>query len=60
MKLKNINVQIGGFHDHWLRNSTDTASLLIALAARCHYDFICLMDYGYKEKAKIIKEQAED
>lgn len=59
MKLKNITVQIGGFHDHWLRNSTDTSGLLIALVGRCQYDFICLMDYEYKERAKEIKKQVE-
>lgn len=30
MKLKNITVQIGGFHDHWLRNGSENPTLLMA------------------------------
>lgn len=59
MKLKNITVQVGGFHDHWLRNGTDTASVLIAAVTKYHYDFICLMDNDFGERAKDIKNQIE-
>lgn len=59
MKLKNISVQIGGFHDHWLRNGTDTAAILIAAVTKYHYDFICLMDGEFGDRAKRIKNQLE-
>lgn len=59
MKLKNITVQVGGFHDHWLRNGTDTPGVLIAAVNQYHYDFICLMDGEFPDRAKIIKRQME-
>lgn len=59
MKLKNITVQIGAFHDHWLRNGTDNPSVLIAAVTKYHYDFICLMDEGF-EKRFTIKKQVEE
>lgn len=59
MKLKNISVQVGGFHDHWLRNGTDTSAVLIAAVTKYHYDFICLMDGEFGDRAKRIKNQLE-
>ncbi len=59
MKLKNITVQVGGFHDHWLRNGSDTSAVLIAAVAKYHYDFICLMDGEFPKRSKDIKEQVE-
>lgn len=56
MKLANISVQIGGFHDHWLRNGTDTPAVLIAAVTKYHYDFICLMDKEYEKKDDIKKQ----
>ena len=60
MKLKNITVQIGGFHDHWLRNGTDNPSVLIAAVRESHYDFICLMDREFGKKKYDIKRQIEE
>ena len=57
MKLKNITVQIGGFHDHWLRNGTEVSTLLMAAMQYFHYDFICLMDNDFGEKA--LKEKRD-
>ncbi len=59
MRLGDINIQIGGFHDHWLRNGTDVSSILIAAVTRYHYDFICLMDAEFGDKAQDIKNQLE-
>ncbi len=59
MKLKNITVQVGGFHDHWLRNGSDTSAVLIAAVTKYHYDFICLMDGEFPKRSKDIKEQVE-
>ena len=59
MNLKNISVQVGGFHDHWLRNGTDTSAVLIAAVTKYHYDFICLMDGEFGDRAKRIKNQLE-
>lgn len=59
MKLKNITVQIGGFHDHWLRNGTDTSAVLIAAVTKYHYDFICLMDGEFPKRNMQIKKQIE-
>ncbi len=57
MKLKNITVQLGGFHDHWLRNGTEVSTLLMAAMQYFHYDFICLMDSDFGEKA--LKEKSD-
>ena len=59
MRLKNFDVQIGGFHDHWLRNGTDNPAILIAAVTKYHYDFICLMDGEFGDQAKRIKDQVE-
>ena len=59
MKLKNITVQIGGFHDHWLRNGTDNPTLLMAAMQYYNYDFICLLDKEFGEAAIKEKEQIE-
>jgi len=57
MKLKDITVQVGGFHDHWRRNMSDNATLLAAAMQHYHYDFICLMDgfdaVAQREKALV-------
>ena len=52
MKLKNITVQIGGFHDHWLRNGSENPTLLMAAMQYYNYDFICLLDNCFGEKAQ--------
>ena len=57
MKLKNITVQLGGVHDHWLRNGSDNPTLLMAAMQYYHYDFICLLDNEFGEKA--IKEKQD-
>ena len=59
MKLGNIDIQIGGFHDHWLRNGSDVSSILIAAVTKYHYDFICLLDAEFGDKAIEIKNQLE-
>lgn len=59
MKLGDIDIQIGGFHDHWLRTGTGVSSILIAVITRYHYDFICLMDTEFGEEALKIKNQLE-
>ena len=59
MKLGDIDIQIGGFHDHWLRTGTGVSSILIAAITRYHYDFICLMDAEFGEEALKIKNQLE-
>ncbi len=51
MKLNKITIQVGGFHDHWLRNGTDNPTLLMAAMEYYHYDFICLMDKAFGEAA---------
>lgn len=57
MRLKNITVQVGGFHDHWQRNGSEVATLLMAAMQYYHYDFICLLDREYGEKA--LREQRD-
>lgn len=59
MKLKNITVQIGGFHDHWLRNGTENPTLLMAAMEYLNYDFICLLDNMF-EKAEWEKKVIEE
>ncbi len=53
-----IPLQIGGFHDHWLRNGTDNATLLAAAAQYYHYDFICLMD-GFRREVEQFRQTVE-
>ena len=60
MKLKNITVQIGGFHDHWLRNGTENPTLLMAAMEYMNYDFICLLDNPFGEQAKWEKKVLEE
>lgn len=59
MRIGEIDIQIGGFHDHWLRNGTDVSSVLMAAVTKYHYDFICLMDREFGESAERIKKQLE-
>lgn len=60
MKLRNITVQIGGFHDHWLRNESDNPTLLMAAVQYYNYDFICLLDEEFGAEAIKEKEQLEN
>lgn len=59
MVLGDLTVQIGGFHDHWLRNGTDNPTLLMAAMQYYGYDFICLMDSAI-EGADTVKKQVEE
>ena len=56
MKLKNITVQVGGFHDHWLRNGTENPTLLMAAMEYLNYDFI-LSRYSWKKMFKYNKNR---
>lgn len=60
MKLKNITVQVGGFHDHWLRNGTENPTLLMAAMEYFNYDFICLLDNAFGEQAEWEKRVIEE